>query len=857
LAKVEGILPEDAVAVSGAIATCFLTLCTHDSPSVSSISTSVPEENPSMTALLKHLKPHKGPASAKMLGSLPIAPPVQTIIVDGVPVINPKLTPIIRDNAEPVMTCLVDSQTSSPTDGEVVTFLETFPFLTCVLVIDNLAPPSHVCLATVEVLATTALTKVEDILSEDTMTINGRFGFFPFGGRAHNNPSVSSVTTLVPEENPCMTSFLKHFKTHTVPPLAKRLGGLPVAPAMQAIVVDGVSIVDPQLAPVIRENAESVFACPRDSQASCPAHGEVIVSGKSGPLGACVFVVHDLPPTIHVGFATIQVLTATALSEVKGLLPEGTTAIRAIATLFHTTRLHNSPSVPGVQTSVPEEHPSMTALLKHLKSHKMPTRLEFPGGFAIAPTMQPIVVDCVLVVDPQLTTIVRDNAETVVATPEDSHTACPTRSKVIGLAKPRPLAACVAIVHHLSPSVQVGFASIQILAPTPLLKVKRLLPEDTTASRHVPDTAVPIFGLVFHFGLEAPLRLANFLFAKSIPFIPAAPSVFFAEGCTRCARVYCSPNLLLLVGHVHLGELVIERTTGPDATGPQSILFACLRLEICLGSASQVATAMPLKTDALLIVCAFLCAGRAAYFALLLIRLICQVHLGNLEASRAFMGELTWCILPGATVPIFSLGFGLRLIAPLCLTNLLFAKGIPFVTLAIAIRVANFCALCTCALVPSDLLSLIGHVHLSELVIFGALSSDATCPERRLLFCFWVEFRLRFTTKVTSSVPFIPQTCFVACTLLCASSIAQLALLLFGLICQVHVGAYKSFGAEIWERFWWFLPNATVPIFALSAGFRLEGVLRLTNLLAKSIPLVAFAITVRVTDGSTLRARVL
>ena len=207
------------------------------------------------------------------------------------------------------MTCAVSSQAPSPTDSEVVTFLETFPFLSCVPVIDNLAPPSHVDFATVEVLATTALTKIEYILSEDTMAINGRFGFFPFGGRTDYNPSVSGVTTLVPEEHPCMTTFLKHFKTHAVPPLAKSLGSLTITPTMQAIVVDGVSVVDPQLAPIIRQNAESVFACPGDSQSSCPAHSEVIVSGKSRPLPACVFVVHHLRRSFQA--AQIHIANAT------------------------------------------------------------------------------------------------------------------------------------------------------------------------------------------------------------------------------------------------------------------------------------------------------------------------------------------------------------------------------------------------------------------------------------------------------------------------------------------------------------------------------------------------------------------
>jgi hypothetical protein len=41
------------------------------------------------------------------------------------------------------------------------------------------------------------------------------------------------------------------------------------------------------------------------------------------------------------------------------------------------------------------------------------------GGFAIAPTMQTVVVDGISIVDPQLTSIIRDNAEAVIAGPSD------------------------------------------------------------------------------------------------------------------------------------------------------------------------------------------------------------------------------------------------------------------------------------------------------------------------------------------------------------------------------------------------------------------------------------------------------
>jgi hypothetical protein len=48
-----------------------------------------------------------------------------------------------------------------------------------------------------------------------------------------------------------MTTTLKHFEFHKVPSSTLMLGGLTIAPAMQAIVVDCVAIIDPQLATVI------------------------------------------------------------------------------------------------------------------------------------------------------------------------------------------------------------------------------------------------------------------------------------------------------------------------------------------------------------------------------------------------------------------------------------------------------------------------------------------------------------------------------------------------------------------------------------------------------------------------------
>jgi hypothetical protein len=77
----------------------------------------------------------------------------------------------------------------------------------------------------------------------------------------------------------------------------------------------------------------------------------------------------------------------------------------------------------------------MTATLKHLKFYTMPARAEMPVGLPIAPPMQAIIVHCVPIVDPHLAAIIRDNAETVMARPINSQTACPAHSKMVASRK--------------------------------------------------------------------------------------------------------------------------------------------------------------------------------------------------------------------------------------------------------------------------------------------------------------------------------------------------------------------------------------------------------------------------------------
>jgi hypothetical protein len=215
-------------------------------------------------------------------------------------------------------------------------------------------PASHVRSATLQVLATATLAKIVSVLPEKAMAIRGLVEI-PSATGARDHPPVPSVRTMVPEEHPSMTTTLKHLKSHKMPPCTKMPSGVASAPSVQAIVVNGVSIVDPQLASIIGNNLQVVMACPEDSHAARPASGEVVVSGESRPPATCVTIVHKVSPASHVWSATIQVLAPTTLTKIKGILHEETVTIRgSIFDRAPTTGAHNGPSVSSIRTMVPE-----------------------------------------------------------------------------------------------------------------------------------------------------------------------------------------------------------------------------------------------------------------------------------------------------------------------------------------------------------------------------------------------------------------------------------------------------------------------------------------------------------------------
>jgi hypothetical protein len=113
-------------------------------------------------------------------------------------------------------------------------------------------PASHVRVAA-QVLAMATLAKVENILSEKTMSVNNAMVHTRTTG-THGVPSICRVWTSVSEQHASMTTMFKHFKSHHTPSV-EMFRSLSIPPSMEAIVVDCVPIVDPQLASIIRYDA--------------------------------------------------------------------------------------------------------------------------------------------------------------------------------------------------------------------------------------------------------------------------------------------------------------------------------------------------------------------------------------------------------------------------------------------------------------------------------------------------------------------------------------------------------------------------------------------------------------------------
>jgi hypothetical protein len=219
-----------------------------------------------------------------------------------------------------------------------------------------MAPASHIWSATIQILASSTLTKVVNILPEESMAINGPLnGAMIDASSAHNIPTISCIMAPIPEEHTRMSAMFEHLKPHKTPSSAHVLVCLAVAPAMQAIIVDRVPIVNPQLASIIGDNAVSVMASPENSHAGSPSHRKVVTTAKARPIASRVPVIDNMTPTSHVWPAAPQVRAPTSLAEVESILHEEPMAISgAMASNPPAAGKNDVPTIPSIWASVPE-----------------------------------------------------------------------------------------------------------------------------------------------------------------------------------------------------------------------------------------------------------------------------------------------------------------------------------------------------------------------------------------------------------------------------------------------------------------------------------------------------------------------
>jgi hypothetical protein len=186
---------------------------------------------------------------------------MQAIIVDRITVVKPKLTAIIRDKGEPVSTAHTDSQDSRPPDSEMIGTGEASPWSASGTIIHSFHFANSVWAADAEIWATSTLSKVESLLPEALASVWSWTNPFSSHCRLwHYNHPIPSVRTLILEYHACSTTTLEHFHFHESSPSAKMSGGLTIPHAMQAIIVDRITVVNPKLAAIIRYKGESVMA---------------------------------------------------------------------------------------------------------------------------------------------------------------------------------------------------------------------------------------------------------------------------------------------------------------------------------------------------------------------------------------------------------------------------------------------------------------------------------------------------------------------------------------------------------------------------------------------------------------------
>jgi len=192
--------------------------------------------------------------------------------------------------------------------------------------------------------------------------------------------------------------------------------GFAIPPAVAPIIVDGVPVVDPQLGTIIGNEREPVMACSEEPDTAGPAHSKVVGTSESRPAATCVAVVDVVPPPRHVRPPVSQILHMAALAEIEDVLPEQAMAVYdSVAPVPVAKGTQHFPAVASVRATITQHDASMASTFEELHPEQVPSCPDVLRSFAIPPAVEPIIVDGVPVVDPQLGTIIGSEREPVAA----------------------------------------------------------------------------------------------------------------------------------------------------------------------------------------------------------------------------------------------------------------------------------------------------------------------------------------------------------------------------------------------------------------------------------------------------------
>jgi hypothetical protein len=157
--------------------------------------------------------------------------------------------------------------------------------------------------------------------------------------------------------------MLKHFQPERAPPTVKELSSHTSSHAVQAIIIDCESVVNPELAAIIRRDRQPVGTTPFDDHGATPTNSEMISSEETWPSARSGSVVHPTDSTSRPCTAATQIRAASTLTEIEDFFPNAHTANGLWSS--HSCIRYNGHSVTGVATPVSEYHACPTATFKH------------------------------------------------------------------------------------------------------------------------------------------------------------------------------------------------------------------------------------------------------------------------------------------------------------------------------------------------------------------------------------------------------------------------------------------------------------------------------------------------------------